>query len=331
MKLDDPKLTAFALGELSPAEQAEFENEIRTDREIAAELEETREIARIVREGLRGEPAEQLALHQRDAIFREARMLAEEKRAASDSSLQPFAPVIVSRGTWWNRPGPWQAIAACAVAGFAAYVLFVNVGHPQSNLRISGAGEIVVPVPLDGTSSGLHVDGPNLSTPPDASKPAAVASVDPGKRLAPEQRINSVKPDVKIDVPSSYNRPPQESVAKSEETPAPKSSARMLTQGKNGVKDWTAGADLAKKNADPVIAAYVRERVEETKEMGEGKTYEEFSRVFQPVPGAAGQFQNIRLPSIKVDATFVPGSVPNTGVTPSPDARLKSISKPYLE
>ena len=261
-------------------------------------------------------------------------MLAEEKRAASDSSLQPFAPVIVSRGSWWNRPGPWQAIAACAVAGFAAYALFVNLGHPEMGPRISGAGEIVVPVPLDGSPSGLHVAGPNLSTPPDHQTnnlPPVAGPGDAGNTLSSEPKINSVTPDVKIDVPKRLNSTPQDYVVKSDGSSAPRSSARPLAQGKNGIKDWAAGASVAKKDVDPAISDYVQERVEETKGLGVGKTYEEFSRVYQPVPGAAGQFQNIRLPSIKVDATFVPGSVPTTGATPSPDARLKSISKPYLE
>ena len=337
MKLDNPKLTAYVLGELSPVDRAAFENEIRSDREIAAEVDETKEVARIVREGLRGEPAGHLADHQRDAIFREARMLAEEARAVTDPAEAVFAPVIVPRGSLWNRPGPWQAIAACAVAGFAAYALFVNLGHPSTNSRISGAGEIVVPVPLDGGAGGMHVAGPNLSTPPEHSKDILppVAGVDPGSMLSSEPKINSVKPDVKIDAPKRSISSPQESViVKASEAPgAPgaRSSARPLAQGKNGVKDWTAGASIGAKNPDSAVTTFVQDRLQEAKEFSEGSTYEDFSRVFQPVPGAAGQYEMIRLPSIKVDATFVPGSTQTQGAKPAPDARLKSISKPYLD
>ena len=102
------------------------------------------------------------------------------------------------------------------------------------------------------------------------------------------------------------------------------------------MKDWTVGASVGKQekkdgSADPAIAAYLRDRVREAEEIREGTTYEDFSQLFQPVPGAAGQYEMIRLPSVKVDATFVPGSTQTQGAKPAPDARLKSISKPYLD
>src|SRR5687767_4642192 len=108
MKIDDPKLTAFALGELPPAERPEVEAELAAHPEFAAEIEETQERAGILRMGLRGEPAGKLAPHQRDAIFRAARLA---QPAAVPASERP-APLILPKAKWWDRPGPWQAIAA---------------------------------------------------------------------------------------------------------------------------------------------------------------------------------------------------------------------------
>src|SRR5688572_10329694 len=116
MKLDDPMLTAFALGELSEREIASVEQQSRSDRELAAEIQETRDIADILRENLQNEPSGELAPHQRDAIFRAARIATARVRPEEIP-----APLVLATPRWWNRPGPWQVVAACLITAFAVY------------------------------------------------------------------------------------------------------------------------------------------------------------------------------------------------------------------
>jgi hypothetical protein len=308
MKVDNPKLTAYALGELSPAEQAELEQELRDDREIVAEVEETREIARILRAGLSAEPYGELAEHQRDAIFREARLLELEHKAAGFSATESpasggetFTPMIVPRAAWWNRPGPWQGIAACAVAGLAAYALFVNVGGHRRTIGSGDPGEMIVQVPIEAGSHAASVTGPNLITPQERPANGGVPSVgvDPGKVAS-----------------SPSNKP------------------RVVGPSGSDVANMRAAADIGKKQPAPTeenVSAYLKDRMREAEAFREGSTYEDFVRVFQPMPGNPGRFEMIRHPMIKVDAEFGAGASQTGGTSPAPDARLKQISKPYLE
>ena len=130
MNLDDPKLTALALGELPPEDRLALESEIAAHPEFLAEVEETREMAGILRTGLRGELAGELAPHQRDAIFRAVRVAHRERESLAPSERP--APLIIPKAKWWDRPGPWQAVAACAVFGFGMYALNVNYSKPGS-------------------------------------------------------------------------------------------------------------------------------------------------------------------------------------------------------
>ena len=52
---DDPQMTAYALGELSVAEAAEFESRLKDSPMARAELSSMREIMGLLSEGLRGE------------------------------------------------------------------------------------------------------------------------------------------------------------------------------------------------------------------------------------------------------------------------------------
>jgi hypothetical protein len=297
MKLDNPKLTAFVLGELSPAEQAEFEQEMQSDREIAAEIEETREIARILREGLGAERGGMLAEHHRDAIFREARLISEDQPESTGSS-GTFAPLIIPHDGWWNRPRPWQAIAACAVAGLAAYSMFVNVGAHRRE-ALTDSGDIIVQIPVE---NGTNVAGntePTLISPKDGpAKGTVTAGLNP---------MNAGGPGLKSRGPQVVSP---------------------------GTPDWRSGASVGVKPGplkDENVSTYLKERLKEAEGLKAGATYEEFARVFQPSVGNPGQFEMIRVPSIKVDAEFAAGTTNAQGNTPAANARLKQVSKPYLE
>ena len=69
MKTDDPKLTAYALGELSTAECAEIEASLRDDTALAAEIEATRNFAARLRTELLAEEGAPLEDEQRREVL----------------------------------------------------------------------------------------------------------------------------------------------------------------------------------------------------------------------------------------------------------------------
>src|SRR5947209_15754340 len=65
---DDPRLTAYALGELDDADRPEIEALLARDPEARAFLEEVRETARLLGESLRDEPRPSLEAEHHQAI-----------------------------------------------------------------------------------------------------------------------------------------------------------------------------------------------------------------------------------------------------------------------
>lgn len=76
---DDPRLTAYALGELDDADRPEIEALLATDPEARTFLEDVRETARLLAESLRDEPRPTLEPEHHQAI--ESRLVTEEPPA----------------------------------------------------------------------------------------------------------------------------------------------------------------------------------------------------------------------------------------------------------
>lgn len=95
MKLhhEDPRLTAYALGELPPGEAAAVERAIAADPAMRAAFAETEEIRRGLAEALGGEK-ERLQPRQRDAIRRAAR------EAARQGKVEDLSSHRTARRTW---------------------------------------------------------------------------------------------------------------------------------------------------------------------------------------------------------------------------------------
>ncbi|MFN0052864.1 MAG: von Willebrand factor type A domain-containing protein [Planctomycetales bacterium] len=72
LPIDDPRLTAYALGELDSAEQAEIEEWLARSPASRATVDDIRELAGLLSAGLQSEPAPQLTESQRAAILAEA-------------------------------------------------------------------------------------------------------------------------------------------------------------------------------------------------------------------------------------------------------------------
>jgi len=100
---DDPKLTAFALGELDDAERAALEGEL--DEAARAEVEAIQEIGSLLEQGLGAEPCPALEPEQRAAI------------GAGEPAGADAPPPVIKLRPWYARPGTWAAAAGLLLAG----------------------------------------------------------------------------------------------------------------------------------------------------------------------------------------------------------------------
>ena len=116
---DDPRLTAYALGELEPAESAELEAEMAGDAGARAQVEELRAFAGSLEQHFAAETAPELLTEQRGAI--EARA-----SGAGQAPVVMPAPIAVRR----MRAREYAAIAATVmVVGVGASVFLVQGGY----------------------------------------------------------------------------------------------------------------------------------------------------------------------------------------------------------
>ena len=147
MKPDDPKLTAYALDELDPADRAEVEQLLRENPEALAEVEDTERLAARLRRELRAEPAAPLTAEQRDEV------LAVAVGEICDSGDVDEPVQFGSNGTapagvkgpgdsrrWWSRP---MALAASiAVLAGVAYIAAQSFWQPASHPIAFGQYEV---------------------------------------------------------------------------------------------------------------------------------------------------------------------------------------------
>lgn len=119
---DDPRLTAYVLGELSPEERAALERELASDPELAAEVRAIESLAGELRGTLAAAPAPALDASRRDTILASARP----------------APVAV-------RPKPRLLRQLAIAAGLIALVsagLWASVRRIESSKSLQGHGYI---------------------------------------------------------------------------------------------------------------------------------------------------------------------------------------------
>ncbi len=115
MNTDDPKLTAYALGELYPSERAVIEQLLRDDPAAANEVEATRAFAAQLRTRLHAERAEGLHPAQRAELL-------------STIPVPPRKVIAFSR-----RAAAWSAIAASVAIGVGIALLFPAVNSMMEN------------------------------------------------------------------------------------------------------------------------------------------------------------------------------------------------------
>lgn len=127
MKLspDSPELTAYLLGELSPAERAEVEAALNQSPELLTEMEALRHTSEQLAREFAAEPAVALSETQRTAL------LQSSPKAAPDSTPSRPDP---ERRTFGDLLRLWRQQLIWATAGLAALVLAL-LSLPQPTLR----------------------------------------------------------------------------------------------------------------------------------------------------------------------------------------------------
>ena len=139
MNYDDPKLTAYALGELEGAEREQMEAFVARDEGARRIVEEIRQAGMVLERSLRAGRAPSLTAAQREAIAAAAASSAVP--SGSGAAKLNYAPVRMSARRMVTR---WAlATAACAALAVGGYfTLTRRVLTPPLTARISGTDRI---------------------------------------------------------------------------------------------------------------------------------------------------------------------------------------------
>jgi len=126
MNIDDPKLTAYALGELSAAERAEIEKQLRDDPEARAFVEETAAFGAMLGNAFHAEhPPVELAPEQRSKIIQQA-----------TPKIVPFR----------SERFAWQAGVGALAASLAIAILFTWSMGPLAAPKLADVSRKETPV-----------------------------------------------------------------------------------------------------------------------------------------------------------------------------------------
>ena len=136
MNADDPKLTAYALGELDPAEREDIAKMLRGDPAAAAEMEATRACAAGLRTRLKAECAAGLHPGQRAEV------------SGRIESVSRRNVIVIS-----HRATGLAALAASAVAGAGLALMLPGLYSMKSARQnpASARAEATTPAPRDGS------------------------------------------------------------------------------------------------------------------------------------------------------------------------------------
>lgn len=131
---NDPRITAYALGELAGDEKSRFEEELQADPVMAEAVEEARRLTDQVRSLFAGEHHDELDPQRRQAVFAEA----------SQAGVPPADPMRLASGgqsSFWHRYSAPLALAASVgliAVGFAMTRRLTPLGR-QTMMRTNDA------------------------------------------------------------------------------------------------------------------------------------------------------------------------------------------------
>jgi hypothetical protein len=170
---NDPRLTAFILGELDDASRRELEAELETSPEMRSTVEELRRAAEYLTSALEHEPAPSLTDQQRETIRSASRVAAEEAAAmaaADNNGETPSGgpmPAMKPAAAGERRPAWWFALASIAAVLLVGVVV---VGGRQLFEDNVGESDVVATrngsQPQDSFELGFDAKLNNQANPP---------------------------------------------------------------------------------------------------------------------------------------------------------------------
>ncbi|MCA9143790.1 MAG: hypothetical protein KDB05_13430, partial [Planctomycetales bacterium] len=142
---DDPRLTAYVLGELDDNERAEIEAALALSPELQAEVASIRQAAELFDDSFRSEEAPVLTNEQREAI----------QERSSTESVELARPLPIEKRMSWRR-----AIIALAATGIAATIVIAFLLPAVQSARESS--RLVLHSPTQNSPSDGHVSVPPI-------------------------------------------------------------------------------------------------------------------------------------------------------------------------
>ena len=200
---DDPRLTAFALGELDPDEAAPIERALSESPSLQREIDQIRAMAGSLRAQLSVEASPRLTPAQRETI-------AQEPKSVLNS------PLIFRRTSRWIAAG--AALAACVALAITAAIMFNNQVDSDDRVAIQqptpGKTKSKAEKDLDG-DSGLMAQAPERA--PGGLKLPSTAVADPqaetehralleGRSQASEARSRVARPGAGTEAPAAADK-----------------------------------------------------------------------------------------------------------------------------
>lgn len=182
---DDPRLTAFVLGELNEADRAGVERQLAADGALREAADVLRETAEQMRTALTREPAVPLSAEQRAAIA-----------ALADSPLPAVSRANVPRRPRWGR---WLA----ATAGLALVATFAVIGYERSQSQENANYFAALKFKIVGDRIGQPLEKPADDTFADVAErwssqtnpdtPQELATNPPAEEIGRDQRVVSLE------------------------------------------------------------------------------------------------------------------------------------------
>ena len=189
---NDPRLTAYALGELPESEQTELLRELETDEAARAQLKEIQRLAEQLTENFRHEPKQELTPEQRNALLTGAGAQAGLE-AAQTGSTQPA-------NLWWRNY--WKFAFPTALAAALAVGFFIFQGS-QSEKEIQLAKLPELPAPTAGHTQVLPESRGEAKQIAEATSPVteteSLPELETFRLTDASQRVNESLPKAKIE------------------------------------------------------------------------------------------------------------------------------------
>jgi Ca-activated chloride channel family protein len=125
---NDPRITGYVLGEMSPEEVTEFESEIAANPPLAVAVEEARALTGQLTAHFAGETVDPLQAERRNTIFAQFLATSPDTSQPSDTESAVNNRDVAPRKPWWRRH--WIELAVAASIGFIVVSLSIpSVRH----------------------------------------------------------------------------------------------------------------------------------------------------------------------------------------------------------